>query len=446
MTRVFHRAPKVVLPMAVAGDGAYLIDAAGKRYLDASGGAAVSCLGHSDREVIEAIKAQLDRVPFAHTGFFTNAPMEDLAEWLTDTAPPGFSKVYFVSGGSEAVETAVKMARQYFVETHEPQRTRLIARRQSYHGNTLGALAVGGNPGRRQTFEPLLIEVRRIAPCYAYRHQMPGETVQAYALRAADELEEELQHAGPETAIAFFAETVVGATLGAVPPAPGYFRRIREICDQYGLLMILDEVMCGMGRTGTLFACEQEGVSPDLICLAKGLGAGYQPIGAVLVHERIYDAIVSGSGAFSGGHTYMGHPTACAGALAVQRAVRDRNLLARVRELGVLLHTRLSARFADHPHIGDIRGRGLFWGLEMVRDRETKEPFPPELKLHARIKACAMEQGLICYPNGGTADGSRGDHILLGPPFILREEQLDELTDKLDRSIAAALSSLPLDS
>jgi len=431
--------------MAVAGDGAYLIDASGKRYLDASGGAAVSCLGHSDRDVIEAIKAQLDRVPFAHTGFFTNAPMEELAEWLIDAAPAGFSKVYFVSGGSEAVETAVKMARQYFVETGEPQRTRLVARRQSYHGNTLGALAVGGHPGRRQTFEPLLIDVRRIAPCYAYRHQAVGETAEAYARRAANELEAELLRVGPETGIAFFAETVVGATLGAVPPVPGYFRRIREICDRHGLLMILDEVMCGMGRTGTLFACEQEGVTPDLICLAKGLGAGYQPIGAVLVHERIYDAIVSGSGAFSGGHTYMGHPAACAGALAVQRAVRDRNLLARVRELGAGLVTRLRACFAEHPHVGDIRGRGLFWGLEMVRDRETKEPFPPAFKLHARIKARAMNNGLICYPSGGTADGARGDHVLLGPPYILREDQLDELVEKLERSLADAISSLPME-
>jgi len=443
MSHVFHRQPAEKLPTAVGGSGAYLIDSAGRRYLDASGGAAVSCLGHGDTDVVRAIKAQVDRLAFAHTAFFTNEPSERLADHLIQAAPAGIERAYFVSGGSEAVETAIKMARQYCLEIGQPARVRLIARRQSYHGNTLGALALSGNIGRRRPFEPLLLPVSHIPPCYAYREQQAGESPEAYGLRAAAALETELERIGGDTVFAFFAETVVGATLGAVPPAPGYFRRIRDICDRHGILMILDEVMCGMGRTGTLFACEQEGVVPDMVCLAKGLGAGYQPIGAVLVRGVIHDAFATGSGAFAGGHTYMGHPVACAAALAVQRAIRDRDLLARVRTLGQGLMARLVARFGDHPHIGDIRGRGLFIGLELVRDRSTKEPFDPSLKLHSRIKVAAMDGGLICYPGGGTADGVRGDHILLAPPYIVDESQLDEIVCALDRALARAIATLP---
>ena len=440
MTHVFHRNPRQAYPTAVAGDGAYLIDAAGKRYLDASGGAAVSCLGHSDRQVTDAIRAQLERMPFAHTSFFSNEPMERLADALVADAPKGLDKVYFVSGGSEAVEAALKMALQYFREVGQTERRYVIARRQSYHGNTLGALAVGGNLLRRAQFEPLLIEGHHIAPCYAYRDRRTDESEADYGRRVADELETEILRLGPGRVVAFVAETVVGATLGAVPPVPGYFKRIREICDAHGVLLILDEVMCGMGRTGTLYACEQDGVAPDLICIAKGLGAGYQPIGAVLASGRIHDAIVQGSGFFQHGHTYMGHAAACAGALAVQQAIRERGLLARVRALGQGLEQRLRGRFGNHPHVGDIRGRGLFWGLELVADRLGKETFDPALKLHARVKARAMAEGLMCYPMGGTVDGRRGDHVLLAPPFILDEPQLDEITDKLSRALDGAIA------
>ena len=439
MTRVFHRNPRERYPVAVRGDGAYLIDREGKRYLDASGGAAVSCLGHSDAAVVRAIQEQLARLPFAHTSFFTNEPMEALADALVARAPASLQKVYFVSGGSEAMEAALKLARQYFVEKGEPQRRHVIGRRQSYHGNTLGALAVGGNQWRRRQFEPLLVDVTHVSPCYAYRGKQAGETEDAYGQRLAAELESEIQRLGAQAVIAFVAETVVGATLGAVAPVPGYFKRVREVCDRYGVLLILDEVMCGMGRCGTLWSFEHEGVVPDLVAIAKGLGAGYQPIGAVMVSGAIYDAIVSGSGFFQHGHTYLGHAAACAGALAVQRRLHEDGLLARVAPLGALLEQKLRAAFGAHAHVGEIRGRGLFWGLELVADRTSKAPFEPALRVHARVKKAALEVGLMCYPMGGTLDGARGDHVLLAPPFIVEERQLDELIDKLGGAIDAAV-------
>ena len=452
MTHVFHRQLKSPLPVAVSGQGAYIIDSTGKRYLDASGGAAVSCLGHSDAEVVAAVKAQLDRLPFAHTGFFTTEAMEELADRLVAAAPRpegeeaagtrALDKVYFVSGGSEAVEAALKLARQACLDRGEPGRDLFIARRQSYHGNTLGALAVGGNAWRREPFQPLLMPAEHIAPCYAYREQRAGESDADYGMRAADALEEKIQEVGAHRVIAFVAETVVGATLGAVPPAPGYFRRIREICDRHGILLILDEVMSGMGRTGHLFACAEDGVVPDLLCIAKGLGAGYQPLGAVLCSAGIYDTIQGGTGYFQHGHTYSGHAAACAGGLAVQKAIAARDLLPRVRKMGTALSERLQARFGNHPFVGDLRGRGLFQGMELVADRGAKTPFDPSLKLNARIKARAMEAGLICYPMGGTIDGVAGDHVLLAPPFIVEEAQLDELTDKLAQALDAALADI----
>ncbi len=442
MTHIFHRQLTSAMPRAVSGDGIFITDSDGKRYLDASGGAAVSCLGHSDPDVISAIKNQLDILPFAHTGFFTSGPAEDLADLLIDAAPEGMGAVYFLSGGSEAVETALKMARQYFIEAGEPKRSQFIARRQSYHGNTLGALAVGGNVWRREPYKNLLMDVRHIAPCYAYREQLDNESEEDYGLRVANELEAEILAAGPDTVAAFVAETVGGATAGVLPPVAGYFKRIREICDQYGILLILDEVMCGMGRTGTLFACEKDGISPDMITVAKGLGAGYQPIGATIVGQKIYDAFARGSGAFMHGHTYMGHPVACAGALAVQKKVRDEGLLEKVRRQGERLVDLLHERFGNHANVGDIRGRGLFIGVELVVDRATKEPFDRALNLHARIKNNAMDEGLICYPSGGTMDGQSGDHILLAPPFIINDDELADLVGRLGRAVDGALNEV----
>ena len=442
MTHVFQRQAQSALPIAVRGEGVYIYDADGKKYLDGSGGAAVSCLGHSHPKVIEAIKAQVDEISFAHTGFFSNRPMEALADKLMENAPGDLDRVYFVSGGSEAIEASMKLARQYFIEIGQPQRRHFIARRQSYHGNTLGALSVGGNMARREPFQPILLDAHHIAPCYAYRDRWDDESEAEYGLRVANELETKILELGEDSVMAFLAEPVVGATLGAAPSVPGYFKRIREICDKYGVLLILDEVMCGMGRTGTKFACEQDGIAPDILTCAKGLGGGYQPIGAMVSSKHIYDAISNGSGSFQHGHTYLGHPVACAAALAVQTVIEEEGLIANVRDMGVKLDDALQDRFGNHPHIGDIRGRGLFRGMELVADRTTKAPFSPDVQLHARVKREAMAQGLICYPSGGVIDGKQGDQVLLAPPFIVNESHIEEIVDKLGVALEAALASI----
>lgn len=439
MSHIFPRHSKVSPPVAVSGEGCYLIDATGKRYFDGSGGAAVSCLGHGDADVIAAVQEQVARLEFAHTGFFTSEPAEALADLLIEHAPGELDRVYFVSGGSEATETAIKLARQYFVETGEPQRRHLIARRQSYHGNTLGALSAGGNEWRREQFSPLLVDVTHISPCYEYVGRTDAESSFEYGQRVAQELEDEILRLGPDTVMAFMAEPVVGATAGAVPAVEGYFRRIREICDQYGVLLILDEVMCGMGRTGYLFACDHDGIAPDMLCIAKGLGAGYQAIGATLCSKQVYAAIENGSGFFQHGHTYLGHPVAAAAGLAVVNAILGRNLVPRVREMGDKLHAALEAQFGDHPNVGDIRGRGLFHGIELVKDRHTKTPFDPSHGLARSIKKAAFEAGLICYPMSGTRDGRHGDHVLLAPPFIMGDEHVEEIVSKLTTALDSAL-------
>ena len=441
MTHILHRQITPRLPVAVRGEGLFIYDSEGRAYIDASGGAAVSCLGHGHPDIVRAIREQLDVLEYAHTSFFTTPVAEALADTLIADAPAGLSHVYFVSGGSEAVETALKIARQFFVEIGEPQRSYVIARDQSYHGNTLGALATGGHAARRKMFEPLLFPTHHIEPCFAYRHRRPDESEEAYGRRAADALERKILELGAENVIAFVAETVVGATAGAVPPAPGYFKRIREICDRYGVLLILDEVMCGMGRTGTLHACEQEGVAPDLMTVAKGLGGGYQPIGATLLSERIFRAFAEGSGFFQHGHTYIGHPLACAAALAVQRVIKRDRLLDNVKAMGARLARRLNERFGNHPHVGDVRGRGLFQAIELVADRSTKKPFDPRLKLYARVKAEAMARGLMVYPSGGTADGVAGDHVLLAPPFIIDAATIDTVVERLGDAVDAALAA-----
>jgi adenosylmethionine-8-amino-7-oxononanoate aminotransferase len=440
MTHLLHRTIGNEMPVAVGGRGIEIFDKAGRSYIDASGGAAVSCLGHGHPDVLAALHKQLDTIAYAHTGFFTTDVAEQLADRLVEDAPAGMDHVYLVSGGSEAVEAALKMARQYFVEKGEPSRRHVIARRQSYHGNTLGALAAGGNEWRRTQFKPLLIETHHIDPCFAYRFQEQGESDADYAARAAQALEDKILELGPDTVMAFVAETVVGATAGAVPPVADYFKRIRSICDRYGVLLVLDEVMCGMGRTGTLYAVEQEGVTPDLITIAKGLGGGYQPIGAVMAQQHIVQAMQQGSGFFQHGHTYLGHALACAASLAVQDVIRRDGLLERVRVLGAGLDERLRAALGEHPHVGDVRGRGLFMGVELVRDRATKQTFDPDLALHARIKREAMARGLMVYPMGGTIDGRQGDHVLLAPPFIISEDELDQLTERLTGAIDAAIA------
>ena len=441
MSHVFPRDTRYEPPVAVGGEGIYLFDRQGRCYMDASGGAAVSSLGHNYPRVVEALKRQAGTLAYAHTSFFSSEAAEELADHLVAHAPEGMSRVYFVSGGSEAVETAIKMARQFFIETGQASRRIFISRRQSYHGNTLGALAAGGNEWRREPYRPLLMDVPQVSPCFAYRFRRDDESEESYGQRVADELEAKILELGAENVAGFLAETVVGATSGAVTPVPGYFRRIRDICDRHGVLLILDEVMCGMGRTGTLHACAAEGVVPDLLVLAKGLGAGYQPIGAVLVQRRIYEAFVRGSGFFQHGHTFMAHPMSCAAALAVQRCLVEEKVLDRVAPLGDVLHAALQQRFGNHHHIGNIRGRGLFQAIELVKDRTKKTPFDPALRLHARVKREAFARELLVYPMGGTIDGRLGDHVLLAPPFITTKTQIKDIVARLGEAVDAAVAS-----
>ena len=434
-SNVFPRHSSYDLPNAVGGDGCYIIDEKGKRYLDASGGAAVSCLGHSDKTIQKAIIEQTEKLAFAHTSFFTSEPAELLANLLAKHSPEGLDKVYFVSSGSEAVEASLKLARQYFVEIGKPEKHKVISRKQSYHGNTLGALAAGGNVWRRSFFEKLLVETSLISPCYPYRHQTQDETELEYGLRVANELEEEIINLGSENVMAFIAETVVGATAGALTPVSGYFKRIREICDKYNVLLILDEVMCGMGRTGSLFACDEEDIIPDILTIAKGLGAGYQPIGAMICQNFIYDAIANGSGFFQHGHTYLGHPVACAASLSVLNKLVNENFSSQVKEKGQYLQKNLEMHLGQNQYVGDIRGRGLFRGIEIVKNRSTKEPFQKKLNIAGKIKREALDIGLICYPMQGTVDGSKGDHILIAPPFIINESEINEISTKLKSTI-----------
>ena len=439
MTRILHRSIGPELPRAVAAEGIWITDAEGRRYIDGSGGAAVTSLGHGNAEVLDAMRAQMDAVAYAHTSFFTTDVAESLADRLIGLAPDGLDYVYLVSGGSEAVEAALKMARQYFVEIGQPQRRHIIARRQSYHGNTIGALATGGNEWRRKQFQPILPETHHVAPCYPYRDMREDETPEAYGTRLAAELEQKILDLGADQVIAFVAEPVVGATLGAVTAVPGYFKAIREVCDRYGVLLILDEVMCGMGRTGTIFAFEQEGIVPDIVTIAKGLGGGYQPIGGLLLSDKIYQAFAQGSGLFQHGHTYLGHPIAAAAADKVVEIMSRPGLMDNVNAMGQRLQDGLEAALGQHPHVGDIRGRGLFRGIELVADRDSKAVLDPGLKTHAKIKKAAMARGLMSYPMGGTIDGVRGDHILLAPPYIISPEEVDLIVDRITGAIRDVL-------
>ena len=441
MSAVLHRNLRTPPIEAARGEGAYLIDREGRRYLDASGGAAVSSLGHSHPDVIAAIQRQVAEMPYAHTSFFTNDPSERLAHKLVSLAPAGFGngRVAFVGSGSEAMEVALKLARQHFVERGELERAHFISRRMSYHGNTLGALAVGGHMQRRAPYAPMLMDVSHISPCFAYRFKRDGESAADYGRRVADELEAAIVRVGAQRVAAFVAEPVVGATLGCVPAVEGYFARIREICDRYGVLFIADEVMCGMGRTGDMFAIQREGVCPDIITLGKGLGAGYLPIGATMASERVVSALEQGSGALANGHTYMSHAVACAGSLAVLECMERDGLLDNVRARGARLRAALEERFGSHPNVGDIRGRGLFLALELVADRARKLAFARELKVAESIKTAALRHGLLCYPSSGTADGERGDHVLLAPPYIVTDEHVAEIVAKLDLALIDVL-------
>ncbi|RGP59068.1 arg8-acetylornithine aminotransferase [Fusarium longipes] len=433
-------------PRIVKSQGCWLETHQGHKILDASSGAAVVSIGHNDSRVKQAIAAQLDDVAYCYNPFFTTEAAEKISRFLTDSTNGHMSKVFVVSSGTEAVEAALKIARQYFTElpTPQPNRTNFIARKQSYHGNTLGSLAVGGHKARRGVYEPILAtNVSHVSPCYPYREMKPNETDEQYVGRLAKELDDEFQRLGPDTVCAFIAETVSGTSLGCAPPVLGYFKAIRDVCDRYGALLIMDEVMSGMGRTGTLHAWEQEGVVPDLQTVAKGLGAGYMPVGALLVSHKVADTLEQGSGAFSHSQTYQCHPIACAAAYAVQMAMKDDRMLQNVQEIGPLLGAKLKERLAGHKNVGDIRGRGLYWGLEFVKDKETKEPFPLIDQIAGKLHKTGLsaDHGVSLIPATGNIDGMRGDMVIISPPFTISEEEVDMIVDRVEKVVTSVLGS-----
>jgi adenosylmethionine-8-amino-7-oxononanoate aminotransferase len=429
MTSVLYRAPSVAYPKAVSARGMYIRDESGKRYLDMSGGAAVSCLGHAHPDVVAAVREQVGTLAFAHTAFFTNEPQERLARRLVERFGDPGARAYFTSGGSEANETALKITWQYWTARGEPDRKIIISREHSYHGNTLGALSVSGNNTRRRASAAPLLDWPRIAPCYAHRGRGAAESMEEYVERVAGELETAILAAGPDRVAAFICEPVVGSSLGVVAAEPGYLKRIRAICDRHDILWIADEIMCGSGRTGTFFAFEHDGSRPDIATLAKGIGGGYQPLAATVLSGKVADSL-DASG-FAHGHTYNGHPVACAAGVAVQEVLDRDGLLARAVDYGERLARLLQDRFEDHPKVGDIRGRGLFRALELVADRETGRGFPGGGRLPARLMRLAMDAGLICYPGGIEVDGAFVPHIMLAPPMILEETHMQECADKL---------------
>jgi adenosylmethionine-8-amino-7-oxononanoate aminotransferase len=441
MTRIIQRSLSAVPETAVRGQGVRLYLASGKVVIDGSGGAAVASIGHGNARVAAAMAAQAGRMAYAHTGFFTSEPAEALADLLLANEPGGLTHAFFVSSGSEAMETALKLARQYHVETGQPGRTRFIARRQSYHGTTLGALAAGGHLARRACYEPMLSQAfSRVSPCFPYHGQDPDEDDAAYVGRLAAELDAEFRRLGPDTVAAFCAETVVGAAAGCVTAVPGYFAAMREVCDRHGALLILDEVMCGMGRTGSLHAWEQEGIAPDIQAVAKGLGGGYAPIGGILAAGRVIAALRDGSGGFMHGQTYQAHPVACAAALEVQRIVAEDALVASAAQQGEQLERLLVERFGNHRSVGDIRGRGLFQALEFVADRTTRTPFNPASGVAEAVKQAAMDRGLGIYPCVGTMDGVCGDHVIVAPPFNVTDAELGEIVGRLGEAVDAVFA------
>jgi len=429
---VFYRNSKKSYPTAVRGEGIYIYDSAGKRYIDGSAGAAVVGIGHGVKEITEAMVRQAEKISFAHGSQFTSEASIELASKLIRLAPEGMTRVYFLSGGSEAVETAVKLARQYQMERGKPEKFKVISRWTSYHGNTLGALALSGHSGRRRLYLPLMLHTPHIAPPYCYRCPF-GLQPETCSLECAADLERTILYEGPDSVSAFIAEPMVGATAAALIPRPGYYEKIREICDRYDVLFISDEVMTGMGRTGKNFGIDHWKAKPDMIVAAKGLSSGYTPMGAVIVREEIHRAIQEGTGAFVHGHTYSQNPLSAAIGCAVVDYLIKHDLISRSARMGEYFLQALKT-LNKHQFVGDVRGRGLFAGIEFVKDKKTKEPFDPKLKLNASVGNRAFEKGLITYPGGGGADGIHGDHLLLAPPLIITQEQIDELVRILDQT------------
>ncbi|GKU04425.1 unnamed protein product [Fusarium langsethiae] len=405
----------------VSAKGTTVVFSNGKTIEDTTCGAAVACVGYDNKRIGEELAAELING--------TNGEM---------------SKVYLMCSGAEAMESAMKMARQYYMELRpkQTQRTNFIARQGSYHGSTLGALSMGGHVGRRKLFEGMLLDnnIHRVSAANEYRGKADGQTTEEYVQQLADELDQKFQEVGPDTVAAFVAETLVGATLGTVPAPPGYFKAMKKVCDKYGALLILDEVMCGLGRCGSLHEWEQEGVVPDIQTVAKGLAGGFAPMAAMLINNRVSDALMAGTGVFSHGHTYQGHPVGCAAALEVQRIIREGNLVENVRKngqhLGKLLHEQLD----DHPYVGNIRGRGFFWSIEFVSDKKTKEPFPPSAGIAKKVHLAALNDvGISLYPGMGTKDGVAGDHVWVGPAYNSTKEYIERIVGKVKDSVVSAL-------
>ncbi|PNY25002.1 aminotransferase [Tolypocladium capitatum] len=434
---VLHRSLLKQPQTVASASGSYITLGSGRRILDGCTGAAVAIIGHGDKDVQAAVMEQMSTVSYAHTLTFTTDSAEHLADMLLEGRPYGLCKAYFVCSGSEAMDSALKLARQYHVENGQPGRTRLVARRQAYHGNTIGAMSVGSNLARRAPYEGALLldNVSHVSPAYGYRGQLHGETEAAYAERLVDELDAEFRSLGPATVMAFVAEPVGGATAGCITAPRGYFEGVRRVCDKYGILLILDEVMCGSGRTGTYFAFAQEGdARPDLLMLGKGLGGGYAPIAGVLAHERVIDVVRRGTGTFVHGHTYQAHPVSCAAALAVQKVLRRDDLVSQCAAKGATLEASLRSVFGGRRYVGDVRGRGLFWALEFVQDKESKQPFEPAVRFASRVRDEAQAIGLAVYPGTGTADGFNGDHVVLAPPLNISGEDLALLVKLLEEA------------
>jgi len=418
------------MPKISHGEGVYVYDADGNRYIDGSSGPALFCLGHGNREVGEAIKSQIDRIAHGYRYIFSSDPLEQLQALIAEESGGDLNRMIFVSGGSEAVESCLKVALQYHSANGETSRRRFISRRRSWHGNTLGALSVSGFLARRTPYEGALIDSSLLSPVNIYRpppNVAPGEVAEF----CATELEQEIERLGAENIAAFIFEPIVGAAGGVVPAPPGYAARIRDICDRSGVLMIADEVMCGVGRCDAWRALAVDDVTPDIMAIAKGLAGGYLPLGAAVFRERLHERILEAYGEVISGHTYTGHTTACAAGLAVQTIIRRDRLVRKASADGRYLRERLGETIGNLDFVGDIRGRGLFIGIELVADRETKEPYDPELQLFARVRARAFANGLICYPTGGNVDGRRGDHVILAPPYTASRAELDEIIDKM---------------
>lgn len=419
------------------GEGVYLYDTEGNKYLDLGAGLAVTNIGHGVKEVAEAIALQASRITYLNGGAFSSNVREELAERIISLAPEGMARVFFCSGGSEAVESMAKIARQYQIEAGRPSKYKIISRWQSYHGNTFGTLSLGGRPSWRSRYEDLLLHMPHIAQCNCYRCPY-GLSCEICGLPCAEELERVIKYEGPDTVAAFMLEPIVGTTATATAPPQGYFQRIRQICDKYDVLLCCDEVITGLGRTGKPFAVNHFGVTPDLISVAKGLGGGYVPIGAVIAHQKVVDAIANGSGILEHSYTFGGMPISCAGANAVLKYITDNGIIEKAAVSGELLLSKLKAALSELPAVGDLRGWGLLIGVELVADRATKKPFDPALNISGRISAYCLEHGLIVLSGvTGTADGIEGEALQISPPLTISEEEMDFAVSVLREAILA---------